>query len=225
MMQLLSERIRGLSNGRGFSTLYSDIGPKFYANNGGWGIHDAVEVSIPSSTYFEDAMPVELLGLQMAEDCIDKDVKLLRDELDSQVDRTVVQMIPQHSELEWCFVREKQSAAHLNLGTPEIVGAKVGSGNEWGYVLWFHEYTKSSLTVLRLREPTSDAAVKGLLGAALRETEKSGLGKVSIWSPSERVERVTAIKKVPRTSALPALLCLDEDENVQWQRIEKLGWC
>lgn len=224
-MQLLSERIRGLSDGRGFSTLYSDIGPKFYANNGGWRIYDAVEMSIPSSTYFEDAMPVEPLGLQMAEACIDKDAKLLRDELDGEVDRTVLQMIPQHSELEWCFVRASQSAARLNLGTPDIVGAKVGYGNEWGYVLWFHEYQKSSLTVLRLRDPTSDAAIRGLLGAALREAKKSGLGKVSIWSPSERVERVSAIKKVPRTSALPALLCLDEDENVQWLHIEKLGWC
>src|ERR1700737_3030672 len=188
MMKLLSERVRSLYGGIGFSVLYSDIGPTFSAKNGGWHTCDAVEVSIPASVIFDDATSVELFTLQEAGNYIDNDVELLKEEFNGEVDRTTMQMIPQHSELEWANLRDKLLAKHLNLRDLEFVGEKGGSGNAWGYVLWFHDQKESSLTILRLRDPTSDVELKGLIGAALEEARKTGLGKGKIGSPRERGE-------------------------------------
>jgi hypothetical protein len=225
MMRLLSQRVRSLTGGRGFSVLYSDIGPDFYNKNGGWRTCDAVQVIIPSSKSFDDASSVELLTLQSAKDTIDKDIELLKDEIHCEDDWTTIQMIPQHSELEWAVIGDKHSVQHLNMEESGFVGATVGSAEEWGYILWFHERKEDCLTILRLRHPPSDLALKGLIGAALVEARKSGLGKVKLWSPSERVERVSGIEKVARSDSLPCLHYFNEEETVRWRSIEKLGWC
>lgn len=41
------------------------------------------------------------------------------------------------------------------------------------YILWFHEYKESSLTVLRLREPPPDARLRGLVDAVMSEARRS----------------------------------------------------
>jgi hypothetical protein len=225
MMRLLSERVRSLTRGSGFSVLYSDIGPDFYNKNGGWRACNAEQVIIPSSKSFGEAASVELLTLQSAKVSIDKDAYQLKNEFHGEDDRTTIQMIPQHSELIWTNIREKQAVHHLNLEKSEFVGATVGSADQWGYILWFHEHKEDSLTVLRLRDPLSDSGLKGLIGAALAEARKSGLGKVKIWSPSKRVERVLGIEKVARSDSLPCLHYFNVEEKVQWRNIEKLGWC
>lgn len=79
--------------------------------------------------------------------------------------------------------------------------------------------------MLRLREPSTDVGLIGLLDAAVLEARRSGVKHVTIWSPSERLENVTCVKKTLRKDALPGLLYLDVEENIHWQGIEKLGWC
>ena len=225
-MRLLSQRVREMTDGRGFSVLFSDVGPVFYAKNGGWNVCDATELVIPSiSTTFSDTSPVESLSLKQAEDCINDDVKILKEEFLGDPEFTIIQMIPQHTELEWATLRDKQAAQYLLHEEPNVVGVKVSSPKGWGYVLWFHEHKESSLTVLRLREPPTDDGLRGLLGAAISEAKKSAFQKVTIWSPSERLENVAGIKKVVRKSALPGLLYFGEEEKVHWRTIEKLGWC
>jgi len=225
MMQLLSKRIREITGGRGFSVLYSGIGPKFYDQNGGWKPADAVEMNLPNTTTFLDTLPVENLDIKEAENYIDQDVRCLKNEFVANAERTTMQMIPQHSELEWATTRAQEETKHLNLEVPEVVGAKFSSPDGWGYILWFRQYRKSSLSVLRLREPSNDAGLRGLLQAAVDEANRSGLSKVIIWTPSPQTEKVTGLERVTRKTGIPALLCLGEDEDVTWQRIEKLGWC
>jgi hypothetical protein len=214
-----------MTGGEGFSVLYSDVGPDFYAKNGGWKTYDAEELVIPRTQSFVGTIPAELLDLVQATEWIDKDVGLLKGEFERDGEGTMIQMIPLHGELEWATLRDRQAARHLKLEASENVGAVVTSVDGWGYILWFHEYAKSSLTVLRLREPASDSALSGLLDAAVKEAARSQLEKVIIWSPSERLERSSWIQKVIRRSALPGLLYLAAEENVQWRNIEKLGWC
>jgi len=224
-MQLLSERIRTMTGGRALSVLYSDIGPEFYDKHGGWKTYDANELVIPSGKEFNDILSVDMLNLKDAEIYIDEDVKNLKDEIIDEQDSSIIQLIPLHEELEWASVRDRHLARYLALEEADNFGAKVTSVNGWGYVLWFHEYQSSALTVLRLREPPTDAGLKGLLQAALSEARRSGLEKVKIWSPSERLESVTGIRKVVREDALPSLLYFGEDKKIHWRKIEAINWC
>ena len=225
MMQLLSKQLRESTGGKGFSVLYSDVGPKFYDQNGGWQSVDGVEIILPSTTTFVDTFPVENLNIEEAENCIDEDVQRLKNEFVGIAEKTNLQLIPQHSELEWATVRDQEAKKHLSLQVSDFVGAKFSSPDGWGYILWFREYKESSLTVLRLREPSNDGGLRGLLQAAVDEAKRSGLSKVTVWAPSPRTEKVTGVQRVTRKTAIPALLYLGEEENVAWQSIEKLGWC
>lgn len=225
MLQLLSERIRAMTGGHALSVLYSDIGPKFYDKHGGWKACDANELLIPSGKEFEDILSADMLNLKDAEVCIDEDVKKLKDEFVGGKDLTIVQLIPLHEELEWASVRDRHLAKHLKLEEAENFGAKVSLVNDWGYVLWFHEFQSSALTILRLREPSTDTGMRGLLQAALLEARRSGLENVKIWSPSERLENITGIKKIIRKDAVPSLLYFEEHERTHWRNIEALGWC
>jgi hypothetical protein len=225
MMHLLSERIRAMTGGRALSILYSDIGPKFYDKNGGWKVCDANELIIPRAKEFEDTLSADMLNLKDAEIWIDEDVKRLKSEFGDGSDVTIVELIPQHEELEWASVRDRHLARHLKLKEEDNFGAKVTSVDGWGYVVWFHEYQSSALTILRLREPPTDAGMRGLLQAAVSEARRTGLENVKIWSPSERLQNLTGIKKVIRNDALPAMLYFGEDKRIHWRNIEALGWC
>jgi len=141
--------------------------------------------------------------------------------------------------LEWAHLRGVHAGKHLNIEVGDVVGAEVLSDRdeEWGFILWFHEFKESRLSVLRLREPTSDSALRGLLQAALKEARRFNLSKVTIWSPSRRLEALTAEQIVTRNHSLPALLFLGKGEEREdnesgrparkliWRDIEKLGWC
>jgi hypothetical protein len=225
MMRLLSDRIRTTTRGQALSILYSDIGPNFYDKNGGWKAYDANELIIPSEMEFEGTLSADMLTLNDAKICIDKDVRNLKDEFPDWADVSIVELLPSHEELEWASVRDRHLAKHLKLEEAENFGAEATSPNDWGYVLWFHEYQSYALTVLRLREPPSDAGMRGLLQAALVEARRSGLAKVKIWSPSERLENVTGIGKVVRTDAVPAMLYFGENTRIHWRNIEALNWC
>jgi len=228
MMRLLSERLKKETGSKGFSVLYSDVGPTFYDRNGGWKAHQATEVNIPAtSTFSEEIVSMKLMTLEEAEECIKEDARLLKQEMDdleiSEV--TAVQLIPQNDELEWATVRGRQSAQASPLKQSENVGARIVDEGKLGYITWVPDLSRRSLTVLRLREPTSDAALKRLVSAALREARDLGLEKVKIWCPSSRLLKLLDTKVVLRDENLPCLLPLGTEERIQWRNIEKLGWC
>jgi hypothetical protein len=225
MMRLLADKAREIAGNHGFSVLFSDVGPTFYAKNGGWVTCDAGTLVIPSDKSFQSDVSAEDLTLESARRWIEEDQKALREEFSGEEGRTVIQMIPQHSELEWAALRDRHGAENLKLDTSEVVGSQVSNGNDWGYVLWFHEWKDSSLTVLRLREPSSDVALIALIESALSEARRSGMRKLTIWSPSDRLVKAAGIPKIERKSSLPALLYMDEGRTVKWRSIEKLGWC
>jgi len=241
MMQLLSKRARDMTCGRGFSVLYSDIGPEYYHKNGGWRTFDAFDLVMTAPRVFNDFESSVPVTLQRAKDCIERDVRILRHSFSSRADSVTktIQMIPQWGELEWAHLRGQHAGRHLNIEVGDVVGAEVSGGSdvEWGYVLWFHEFKESSLTVLRITEPASDASLRGLLQAALNEAHRCHLSKVTIWSPSQRLKALTGDPIVTRNHSLPALLFFGngpKEENIEsesstrkitWLSIEKLGWC
>jgi hypothetical protein len=227
MMQLLSERICKITGGKALSVLYSDIGPDFYDKNGGWKAYDAVELLIPSGREFGDTLSADMLNLKDAEVYIDEDVKKIKNEFVDGEDGEdlIFQLLPQYEELDWASVRDRHLAKHLKLQEQENFGAKVTSVDGWGYVLWFHEYQSFTLTILRMREPPTDAGMRGLLQAALSEARQSGLENVKIWSPSERLENLTGVKRDVRKDAIPSLRYFGEHEKVRWRYNEALGWC
>lgn len=241
MMQLLSRRVREITGGSGFSVLYSDIGSEFYHKNGGWKTYNAFELVIPSSKVINGFETPLLVSLQQTKECIERDSRILHEEFSSLADPNTitVQMIPQWGELEWAHLRGKHAAQHLGIEVGDTVGAEVTgvSDGDWGYILWFHEFKESSLTVLRIQEPSSDLAFRGLLQAALNQARRCQLSKVTIWSPSARLATFAGEQVVRRNHSLPALLSFNEEGELQnraseppsqkliWRSIEKLGWC
>lgn len=218
MMRPLSQRIPEITGGKGLSILYSAIGPKFYFENGGWKCYDAHELVLLSENSFEDTKPAKLLNLKQAEEWIHNDVKELVKEFDlKDVDNTTIHMVPQHSQLSVIHsFRSTSTLKHLNTSEPALILPIAG-----GYMLWSHEYRRSILKILRLREPSSDAALRGLLQEATAEAKRSGLEGVSIWSPTERLERISGIEKKIREYSLPCLLTRSRDENMRWVNIER----
>jgi hypothetical protein len=79
--------------------------------------------------------------------------------------------------------------------------------------------------VLRLREPSTDIGLIGLLDAAVSEARQSGVKHVKAWSPSERLEKVAGVEKIARNSSIPGLLCFGDEDNIRWRSIETLGRC
>jgi hypothetical protein len=225
MMRLLADKVREIAGSQGFSVLFSDVGPTFYAKNGGWVTCDSGTLVIPSERSFLGDVSVECLTLESAKRWIEDDQRALREEFSGEEGRTVIQMIPQHAELEWAALRDRHGAEHLKLDTTGVVGSQVSDGKDWGYILWFHEWKDSSLTVLRLREPSSDVALTALLESALSEARRLGMQKLTIWSPSDRLVKVIGIPKIARKTSLPALLYMGDERQVEWRSIEKLGWC
>ena len=241
MMQLLSKRLREITGGQGISVLYSDIGPQFYDKNGGWKSVDAFELELKASKVFHGIENSTSILLEHAKEAIERDVRRLREEFATMGDceATVVQLIPQYGELEWAHIRGKHAAERFKVEVGDIVGVEVSTprDEDWGYILWFHEFKESSLTVLRLREPASDSSLLGLLQAALDEARRCQLPKITIWTSSQRLETLTGCQINRRTSSLPALLLLgagertdsddpgSETRKLVWRNIEKLGWC
>jgi hypothetical protein len=241
MMQLLSRRLREITGGQGFSVLYSDIGPQFYDKNGGWKSVDAFELELKASKEFHEFEKSTPISFERAKECIERDARYVREEFASlaKCDTTVVQLIPQYGELEWAQMRGKHAAERFKIDIGDMVGAEIStpSDEDWGYILWFHEFKESSLTVLRLREPTSDLSLLGLLQVALDEARRCHLSKVTIWTSSRRLETLTGCQITSKTSSLPALLFLSVEEKTDseepesetpklvWRNIEKLGWC
>ena len=241
MMQLLSRRLREITGGQGISVLYSDVGPQFYDKNGGWKSVDAFELELKASEAFHGIENPTSISLERAIEAIERDARRVREEFATMADcdATVVQLIPQYGELEWAHMRGKHAAERFKVEVGDIVGAEVSTprDEDWGYILWFHEFKESSLTVLRLREPASDFSLLGLLQAALDEARRCHLSKITMWTSSRRLETLTGCQITCRTSSLPALLFLGEGEGTDrndpgsetrklvWQNIEKLGWC
>lgn len=93
---------------------------------------------------FESDASVAILTLESADGWIEKDVEALKDEFIGEAGHTLIQMIPQRSELEWATVRVRIVAEHLNLDISEFVGAKISDGKGWGYILWVHEHKECS---------------------------------------------------------------------------------
>lgn len=240
-MQLLSRRLREITGCQGFSVLYSDIGPRFYDKNGGWKSVDAFELELKASNVFLEIETPTSISLERAKEGIERDARRVSEEFATlaECDATVVQLIPQYGELEWAHMRGKHAAERFKVEVGDIVGAEVStpSDEDWGYILWFHEFKESSLTVLRLREPASDSSLLGLLQVALDGARRCHLSKVTIWTSSRRLETLTGCQIASRTSSLPSLLFLgaregtdsndqgSETQELVWRNIEKLGWC
>jgi hypothetical protein len=233
MMSMMSKMISERKDGA-FSVLYSDIGDTFYKENGGWEVADRSELVIPHNEDFNETSSLQMLILEEevtmltldeAENTITADVELIKTEILGENDCTVIRLIPQHAELVWSVTRDRYHANHLKKEQREYVGAKVGSGDGWGYVLWYHDYDASILFVLRLREPSTDAGLMRLLRVLTKEATDSGLEHVTIWSPSTRLENVSGYVKSQRKFSLPAVLYPRQTHQIHWQKPEKLGWC
>lgn len=225
MMRLLAKRLPEITGGKGYSVLYSDVGPTFYDKNGGWKLHERREVDVSSTMIFQDASEPTLINLEEAEECISQDVGLLREEmgcLDPE-DTKIIQLIPQHEELEWAVIRGRQSSSSIKQSP--FVGAKISDKENWGYILWFPEISEDSLVILRLREPVSDNALTGLLSAAVEEAKSFGLSKVKIWSPSPRLLTLLGVEALVPDEHLACILPLGDQGRGHWRSIERLGWC
>ena len=165
------------------------------------------------------------MTLETANGWIEKDVRALKDEFVGEAGQTLIQLIPQHSELEWVTVRDRHGAECRNLDISEFVGAQISDGKGRGYILWVHEYKESNLTILWLREPPSEKSLLTLIDVALSEARRSKMQKLTIWSPSDRLEKAVGFQKTQRRGALPGLLYMGDEKPVKWRSIEKLGWC
>jgi LYC1 GNAT-like C-terminal domain len=223
-MRLLAEEIRLISPD-GVSVLYSDIDPEFYRQNGGWKVVGASELVIPSENDFTETCMARSVTMEDASASIARDVDMIREELNRcEAESTVFQMIPQVQELEWAVTRANVLADCLKIPLAKEVGAQIDSQDGWGYVLWSHDHESSTLKVLRFREPAGDSDMTSLLQSLKAQAGRYNLKQIKIWSPSDRLEQLSGIKRSWRNDSLPCLLHFG-GEVVHWKCPERLGWC
>jgi len=224
MMKMLADKIK-TEKVTGFSVLWSDVGPNFYVKRGGWMPADGTQVVFPSTMNFDEDVPLVKLTLEQAKAIMEVDVESIKQKMAHlETDNTIIRMVPQHAELEWCVTRDRYMAKHMNVNQSEHVGAFICSGSDKGYVLWFHEWKDSALIALRFQEPATEREARGLLRALVDEARATGLKTIAIWSPSDRIEKLTGVNRSERDQSLPAVLYFG-DASVHWENPEKLSWC
>lgn len=217
MMALLGEELArqeaASPGGAGFSVLFSDIGPKFYAKYQWMPIgntHMEFPVSAPSSP----ATPASIteLGDDHLDALTSRDEALLRAQLakplsaGSNTYRAAV--MPDRNTFEWQYRREDHMLRHFLGRDPSVRGALYtppGAGGEsrrvWGWWVRTRYGGADGYPVVTIMhflrlvveddEGTSDeelaAALGGIMAVAQREAADANCKSVEMWNPSPRV--------------------------------------
>jgi GNAT superfamily N-acetyltransferase len=149
MMTMLGEKLKTWQSeevGRpvAFSTLWSDIGKKFYAAHG-WLPFSSTHVEFPpASAPSEDELPsdIKILKAGDLEPFINDDIALIKSTLQATNDgKTHVTILPDMAHIQWHRSREEYLTKTLFFNhTPTVRGACVGTPGNRVWALWTRAY-------------------------------------------------------------------------------------
>ncbi|KAF9937674.1 hypothetical protein BGZ75_002055 [Mortierella antarctica] len=239
MMKLLWKDIEAMER-IAFTTLYSDVGPKFYGRLG-WKPMRSDELVIPTSHPVADAESIVLDSVTDKDllEVIQRDVQLVRGSLQAHLDESsasspstvVVVVTPEPNCFQWMHARSRFAAQHmLKLDQHEIttLGAKDPCSDS--FVLWMHHLLENKLYILRWRldEKAGDATARALIGAAQREAQKWSLPTVVLWNPEQSLADLLGLDvKTRDKKSIPSLGLTSpafKADNIEWILSEKYAW-
>jgi len=148
----------------------------------------------------------------------------LKNEIASETGPTLVQMIPQHFELESAINRDRYTAEHLQLEEPRWVGAKVVYSGDHGYILWFREHKNirpnSSSAQGAFLSCWYECSLGGWHGGSKTIATSEGYNleserayRESDWDSGSDPEKRVALSPLS-----------GRREGLHWRNIKKLGW-
>ena len=235
------------------SVLWSDIGPKFYADLG-WAPFPSTHVELPTSHFSPSSTSVStrpILVGDIATLCV-QDEALLRASLAvSSSSKTLLAIVPDHHTMLWHHKKEDYICHQLFGKQPGVKGVVVGEVGDRVWAIWtrgFHgaiddPEAGNKLYILRLvvENPAlgySELQVeqlKAVLQAARREAAEWRLGHVELWNPDERVwdliERMGISHRIVqrKNEGIPSLVWFGDgssnQEEIEWFASEKYAWC
>ncbi|KAJ1972153.1 hypothetical protein H4R35_004832 [Dimargaris xerosporica] len=206
------------------SSLYSDIGPKFYGRSG-WVMYPAEQINVPVNaqvTRPSSLQRIKRLTDLMAVPLIDQDCADLKRRLITMgfersqravdpgyVKSNSVLIVPNRATYRWHWARAIYMGPILGTTVPECVGASVPRllatpSSEVGpsFMLWFHDFAAKALIVLRTRlAQPSDLEL--LLQAATDEALAHHLEQIELWS-LEDPDTLGVVTSMVRLSKIPA---------------------
>jgi GNAT superfamily N-acetyltransferase len=208
------------------STLYSDIGPDFYARckpfvDGfkGWEVDAPREVSW------------DVDGLENAAEEGNKAVEILEADIHNLARDDAAESLlalkgpalvfPLMGDDVVLLLARSKFYARAMYGRPEprVFGVRLSSGS---FVLWSFEYGKRVLEILRLRCRSPEELVE-ILAAAAREAKRQGCERIDAWNVDE--ELLLGRKNEERTSSLPAIAWYGPGrERPRWIQNEHYAW-
>ncbi|KAJ3298920.1 hypothetical protein HK104_010154 [Borealophlyctis nickersoniae] len=175
------------------STLYSDVGPLFYAKLG-WVVHPSVtaRLTIPQSDDALEALLSNLLGptgtndgvttltIDTAATLLQFDIPHIKAHIASTPSSFAV--LPTPECFEWMFARSQFYARHYrNIQQLSVCGVQCPGFN--AFVLWAHDFKEGVLTVARFWAASEEGA-RVLLIAAIKEAKSAGLSEIRLWDPN-----------------------------------------
>ncbi|KAJ1959703.1 hypothetical protein IWQ62_004510 [Dispira parvispora] len=197
MMKLVYQHLQSQPNAL-VSTLYSDVGPKFYARQG-WDTYRAFhyEIKVPSSPASTEEIGdrVEWLTSNNVDELVQQDCRQLSDKVQALALGTnpvtspspggrYLLILPNNATMEWHWLRAQFVGPALGYTQPERFGCKItaptGTLSVPSFILWIHDFVTKELHVLRTHW-NHEHDQKLLLTAAVEEARQCGLGKVIVW--------------------------------------------
>ncbi|OMH81318.1 Lysine acetyltransferase [Zancudomyces culisetae] len=243
---MIGELYKALSKLGEASTLYSDIGRKFYSKFG-WDVHPFVITDIEISAINQsdkqatdtEQFVVELIDEELAKEVAEEDCKRLAvqlEEMDSS-QSTKFLILPEVSAYQWRWAREKFEAEkcfgidHSNGNGLKIFGARIK--NSTSFIIWAHKFRENKMYILR-ENWSNEKHIKPLMDACIAECKKHSLSKITSWNLNpasiavlEREYGPVAVTSntMPELS-LPSLAIFnkEKDEKVDWVLNSDYAW-
>lgn len=209
------------------SVLFSDIGPSYYAQCGtpGWTVTSPYQtlwspLSNPASIS-PSVTPITLSSLPSISAA---DTSLLLSHPSPRENVPAFFYLPTLAAYTWHFTRSNTYAKFLNHSIPGVCGFEMNHDSretpEWGFVVFTIDYIKSTVKILRFRNPV--AGGQDLIDAVRDQGWILGCDKILGWNlPAE----LAGGKVVERTDSLPALAWYGEGKRLEWLMNEAFCWC
>lgn len=235
------------------SVLWSDIGPKFYADLG-WVPFPSTHIKLPAPRHSPASKYVDgraILGEDIESFCVD-DEALLRSSMASlETEKTILALVPDHHTMLWHHKKEDYICQRLFGKQPRVKGAVVGGRRDRVWAIWTRSFYGSvddpdagnKLYILRLvvENPSEDEfeeqaeKVKAVLQAAQDEAVYWKLGHVELWNPNEWMNKLIVRAGIKHRTVeqgregIPSLLWFGEgggnQKEIEWVANEKYAWC
>ena len=229
------------------SVLWSDIGPKYYADLG-WLPFPSTHIEIPASPGPPTVNTRAILPEEIADLCAEDQATLFNclRSFDSSKKRFIV--VPDHRTMLWHHRKENYICQKLFGRHPNVKGAMASEAGARVWAIWTRGFygpvddpgSGNKLHVLRLVAKHSNPenlgrqieCLKAVLQAAQREAEDWRLGVVEIWNPDERTRVLIEQMRIEyryverQHEGIPSLMLFGDDRgDVEWIVSEKHAWC